>query len=488
MAIVIRPSFFPYHGPKEFLFANFMLMSPYCIIARLDGHSRVVIRMAADCEPQSIQIEGAALQEDKEGLETFEVCRVSKNCDHPSSTHELPEGGLAAWATAFGAFLVQFCSFGYITSFGVYQDFYTQHYLTNETSSAISWIGSTSASLLMIVGLVAGFLYDQGYFYHLMIAGSFLQSFSLFMLSLSKPDHYYQIFLCQGLGLGIASGLLYVPSMAVISHHFQRRRTLVMTFVAAGSSLGAIIHPIMLNNLLDGPLGFASSIRVSAGLISSLLLIACLCMRTRLDSPATPVNYIVVARKCIYDVPFMLLIVGGFLLRVGFYYPLFFFQLDSIKHGISVEFSFYSLVILNGSNCIGRFTSGFIEAFTGVLNLTIISSFSCGILILGMIGLSSLAGVVVLGVLYGYVSGLNVAMAAPLVATLTPDLSELGARMGICLFISGLGGLIGTPICGALLTSNYTWWIPGLFSGIVSLAGSIMFLIMRYLFLRRRVS
>ncbi|KAG1888571.1 hypothetical protein F4604DRAFT_958936 [Suillus subluteus] len=113
-------------------------------------------------------------------------------------------------------------------------DFYTQHYLTNETPSAISWIGSTSAFLLMTVGLVSGSLHDRGYFYHLIIAGSFLQGFCLFMLSLSKPDQYYQIFLSQGLGLGIALGLLYIPSVAVISHHFRRKRTLVMAFVATG--------------------------------------------------------------------------------------------------------------------------------------------------------------------------------------------------------------------------------------------------------------
>ncbi|KAG1840777.1 MFS general substrate transporter [Suillus tomentosus] len=427
--------------------------------------------MAAESELRTVHTtEGVVPQEDKECSERLEVCHISNNWDLPSSLHEFSEGGLAGWATAFGSFLVQFCAFGYITSFGVYQDFYTQHYLTNETSSAISWIGSTTAFLLMTVSLVSGSLHDRGYFYHLIIAGSFLHSLSLFMLSMSKPDHYYQIFLSQGLGLGIASGLVYIPTMAVISHHFRRRRTLVMTFVATGSPLGAIIHPIMLNNLLNSPLGFANGVRVSAGFTSLFLLTACLCMRTRLDPPATPVNYIAVARKCIYDVPFMLLIAGTFLLQTGFYYPLFFFQLDSIKHGISVKFSFYSLVILNGSNCLGRFTSGLIASFTGVLNLTIVASTS----------------VVVLGMLYGYFSGLNVAMAPPLTATLTPDLSELGARMGICLFAAGFGGLIGAPISGALLTSNYTWWIPGLFSGTVSLAAAIMFIVMRHVFLKRQ--
>ncbi|KAG1789782.1 major facilitator superfamily domain-containing protein [Suillus plorans] len=442
--------------------------------------------MAIESEPRTVYAEETRLQEDKGHPEIFEECQATKDWDAPSDPPEFPEGGWAGWATAVGAFLVQFCGIGYTASFGVYQDFYTQHYLINETSSAISWIGSTTAFLDLTVGLVAGLLHDRGYFYHLMIAGSLLEVLSLFMLSLSKPDQYYQIFFFQGLGLGIAVGLTYVPSVAVISHHFQQRRTLVMTFIAIGASLGAIIHPIILNNLLNGPLGFANGVRVSAGLISFFLLTACLCMRTRHNPPATPVNSIVGARKCIRDVPFMLMVTGSFLFQIVFYYPLFFFQLDSIKHSISINFSFYSLVILNGANCLGRFTSGFIASFTGVPNLMIFATFSCGVLIFGMIGLSNLASVVVLGMVYGYISGLSNAMGAPLMALLTPDLSELGARMGICFFALGFASLIGTPICGALLTSSYTWWVPALFSGIVSLAGSMVFTIMRYKFLRKQ--
>jgi hypothetical protein len=103
---------------------------------------------------------------------------------------------------------------------------------------------------------------------------------------------------------------MFVPSTAIVAHYFRRKRTLVLTFVASGSSLGATIHPIMLNNLLNGPVGFSNGVRASAGLISALLLIACLCMRTRLDPPTTPVNYIAAARKCIRDVPFILMIAG----------------------------------------------------------------------------------------------------------------------------------------------------------------------------------
>ncbi|KAG1748489.1 MFS general substrate transporter [Suillus paluster] len=423
--------------------------------------------MAFTCEPRTLHTEGVALQEDKDSVTL--------------------EGGRAAWATAFGSFLVQFCGLGYASSFGVYEDFYIQHYLTNETPSAISWMGSSSAFLICAVGLVSGSLYDRGYFYHLMITGSLLQSFSLFMLSLSKPDQYYQIFLSQGLGLGVAMGLMFIPSIAIISHHFQERRTLVMAFTISGSSLGAIVHPIMLNNFLDGPLGFANGVRASAGFVSALLLIACLCMRTRLDPPTTPVNYIAAARKCLRDVPFTLMVAGGFLFQTGLFYPAYFIQLDSIKHGINVAFSSYSLAILNASSLIGRATSGFIAPFTGVPNLAIIATMSCSVLIFGMIGLNSLASVVVLAVLHGYFEGLFVAITPPLMATLTPDLSELGARMGIAVFIGGFGSLIGPPISGALLTSNYIWWIPALFSGMVSLTGSIVFFIMRDAFVKEQI-
>ncbi|KAG2140762.1 major facilitator superfamily domain-containing protein [Suillus cothurnatus] len=443
--------------------------------------------MASESEPQTLYT-GAPFHKDGQGSETLvEAYPVTKDSDPPSLSDEFPEGGLAAWSTVFGSFLVQFSGYGYATSFGVYQDFYTQHYLTKQTSSAISWIGSLNMFLLTAVGLVSGSLYDRGYFYHLMIVGSLLQSFSLFMLSLSKPDQYYQIFLAQGIGSGIAAGLMFVPSTAVIAHYFRRKRTLVLTFVASGSSLGATIHPIMLNNLLNGPLGFSNGVRASAGLVSVLLLIACLCMRTRLDPPTTPVNYIVAARKCIRDVPFVLMIAGACLFQIGFYYPMFFLQLDSIKHGLSVTFSFYSLVILNASNCVGRVSSGFIAVFTGVPNLTIVATISCGVLNLGLIGLSSLASTTVLGVIYGYFAGLYIGAWVPLMADLTPDLSELGARMGICFCMSGdLSFILGTPISGALLTSNYIWWIPALFSGIIALTGSMMYIIMRLMLSKYR--
>jgi len=306
------------------------------------------------------------------------------------------------------------------------------------------------------------------------------------MLSLVQPGQYYQIFLTQGIILGIAQGLLYIPSMAVVSHHFQQRRTLAMSLVACGSSIGSIVHPIMLNYLFNRSVGFANGVRTSAAFISVMLFVACLLMRTRLDPPQSRVSYLSVGRRMVHDVPFCIMGVGLLLFQTGFYYPIFYFQLDSVKHRNSETFSFYSLVLLNVGSLLGRLSAGFIAPGVGVPWLMIIATAACGILTLGMIGLSSVPTVVVLGALYGYFSGIYIAMVTPLLALLTTDFSELGARMGIGITIIGIGGLIGGPIAGALLTSQYKWWQPSLFAGLISLTGCSLLVVMQFVLTRRR--
>jgi hypothetical protein len=54
------------------------------------------------------------------------------------------------------------------------------------------------------------------------------------MLSITQPHHYYQVFLCQGIGMGLALGLIIVPAVSVPSHYFRARRSLVMGIVFAG--------------------------------------------------------------------------------------------------------------------------------------------------------------------------------------------------------------------------------------------------------------
>lgn len=92
--------------------------------------------------------------------------------------------------------------------------------------------------------------------------------------------------------MGLAMGLTYAPTFAVIGHHFQgRRRAVAMGLASTGSSIGGIIHPIMLNNLINrggdafGTGGtsstFGRAIRINAGMNAALLVLAAVLMREK---------------------------------------------------------------------------------------------------------------------------------------------------------------------------------------------------------------
>ncbi|KAJ6523323.1 hypothetical protein B0H19DRAFT_972898, partial [Mycena capillaripes] len=141
--------------------------------------------------------------------------------------------------------------------------------------------------------------------------GSVLTCFSLLMLSLCNPEQFYQIFLAQGLGTGIGAGTMFVPRVAVVSYYIQKRCARYgHCYASTGSAFGAVIHPIMLNNTLRSHLGFGDAIRASAGLVSGLLLIACLSMRPRLPPSRTP-PFWTSLRRFRHDRAYMLATIGS---------------------------------------------------------------------------------------------------------------------------------------------------------------------------------
>ncbi|KAJ7650895.1 MFS general substrate transporter [Roridomyces roridus] len=383
----------------------------------------------------------------------------------------VPDGGFQAWATVAGSFLLMFCGLGYSTSFGVYQDFYVREYLLHSSPSAISWIGSINLVIIFAGGIIAGRLHDRGYFYPLIYCGSLLMSISLFCLSLARANQFYQVLLAQGIANGIGTAMTYVPSIAVISHHFEKRRALAMILVSSGASLGSVFHPLMLNKMLQNPrLGFGHATRINAGLISGLLLLACCLMRTRLPPPAKHLPWIPTLRRFVHDAPYVFAAAGWGFLNIGLYYPLFYLQLDSTKHGIDPMFSFYVLVITNASSFVGRLCPTLVSRRWGIQIIFTVAVGCASVPVFSMVCIHDIASIVTIGALCGFFAGFIFALTGPLVSVLTNDMSELAMTF------AGLGALIGPPIDGLLLTEEFIWWKPAVFSGVMVLASFGCFL------------
>ncbi|KAK2460860.1 hypothetical protein APHAL10511_007330 [Amanita phalloides] len=397
-----------------------------------------------------------------------------------------PEGGSRAWMTLTGSFIIQFCSFGYMNAFGVYNDFYVRVYLSKNSASQISWIGSIQLFLVLFMGIISGRAFDAGYFYHINTCGSLLFGFSLFMLSLSHPGQYYQVVLAQGLANSIAIGILYVPSIAIVSHYFKRRRAFAMGVAAAGSAVGGAIHPIMLNQLFHGRVGFHNGVRASAGLNLGLLLIAILLMKTRLPPRGREDSLLNSFSRFMREPAYLLATSGTIIVIIGYYFPIFFLQLYAIKRGVNSALAFYSLTILNGTSIFGRIIPNLIVHKYGVMNAILVCSVSCTVMIFCILAVRNAVGIIFFGAVYGFFTGAYASLLGPMLAGLAKKDSEIGARMGICYSLAAFGGLIGNPIAGALLTSSFIWWRPIIFAGVAVALGGICFFAARVFLVKEK--
>ena len=63
------------------------------------------------------------------------------------------------------------------------------------------------------------------------------------MMMTSLATYYYEIFLAQGVVVGLGAGCLFVPSVAIVATHFTSKRALMTGITAAGGSIGKSSKP-----------------------------------------------------------------------------------------------------------------------------------------------------------------------------------------------------------------------------------------------------
>jgi len=141
---------------------------------------------------------------------------------------------------------------GITSTYGAFQAYYKRDLLSSESSSAISWVGSIQAFLVVFIGVIVGPLFDRGYLRALVSSGCFLTVFGMMMTSLATS--YWQVFLAQGICVGLGEGMSYVPVLAVIATHFTTKRPIAIGLASLGSVVGASF-PVSFFSAINTPYG-----------------------------------------------------------------------------------------------------------------------------------------------------------------------------------------------------------------------------------------
>lgn len=156
-----------------------------------------------------------------------------------------PDGGLRAWSQVFAGHLIVALTWGYASSFGVFQTYYQDS--LPESDSDISWIGGVQVFVLLFISIFSGRATDAGLARPVIFVGSIIMLIGTFMTSLATT--YWQIFLAQGVCVGIGLGMIWLPSVTLISTYFVRNRVFAVTIAATGTSTGGMLFPAMIQYL-----------------------------------------------------------------------------------------------------------------------------------------------------------------------------------------------------------------------------------------------
>lgn len=68
-----------------------------------------------------------------------------------------------------------------------------------------------------------------------------IQLLGIYTTSLCKT--YWQILLAQGVCVGVGNGLVFVPSMTVLSTYFDQNRAFAIGVAASGAATGGLVYP-----------------------------------------------------------------------------------------------------------------------------------------------------------------------------------------------------------------------------------------------------
>ncbi|THU96928.1 MFS general substrate transporter [Dendrothele bispora CBS 962.96] len=403
--------------------------------------------------------------------------------DQPND--KCPDGGLQAWSVIFGLFLMLFCSFGYLSAWGVFQSYYenpSNNLLADSSSTNIAWIGSIQArffsytSLGYFVPILFGPIFDKGYYRSSLIAGCFGVVVSTFLVAECKL--YWHFLVCQGLLTGIAMGILSGIAPVLVPQWFKLRLGIAFGITCAASPAGGILLPVLARVMLPN-IGFAWTMRVFAFAFAVLLLICCFLIKARTVPEPTATKQKLFQVRNLKTGPYFAYIFSVLVVFMGLYTLPSYIATSALAIGVSESRAIYMVSIVNAGSGFGRILGGFAGDIFGPLNMQIIALFFAAILTWAWPFAQSEVTLIIVTVFFGIAFGVYVGLQSnPIVEMASSE--DLGRVLGLMWGFAGIGALISLPI-PALIQKTLGMKSMGFYTGSMILAGGFLAILARVL-------
>ncbi|PSR87390.1 major facilitator superfamily domain-containing protein [Coniella lustricola] len=333
--------------------------------------------------------------------------------------------------------LAVFVTWGYLNSFGSFQTYYEQQ-MPDRSPSSISWIGSLQIWLTMVGGIFTGRLLDAGFFVPTLLTGAVLQVLGMFLMSICTE--YWQLMLTQGFLTGIGGGIFFTPALALVATYFNKRRGLAMGLVTTGNSVGGMIYPVVVRQLMP-TLGFAWTTRVLAFINLAALAVCVGMMRPRLPPRKSgPFVDWAAFKEAVWNA----YILGWWLLMWANYYT-FYYVASYATESLGLSYSSASIlvIVINGAGLPFRVLVPILSDRFGPFNMILPATLAWAVCAWCWLSVKTMSGYYVWTVFYGALSASFQCLTPTAVASVTPQLDKVGTRMGMAFAMISIASMTG---------------------------------------------
>jgi MFS family permease len=401
--------------------------------------------------------------------------------------HQSAPGFFYGYVVVILGFLSMMVSAGFWDSFGVFMK-----PLLNDfgwTRATVSSSYSLSLLIFGVMGVIAGELTDRfGPRLVLTFCGLFLGAGYMLM---SQLNTLWQIFLFEGVLIGIGMSGLYAPLLGMVARWFVKRRGLMTGVVLAGLGLGQLVAPPVVSRLIDAYDWRIAYLCLGIAVLAVVVVSAQFLKRDPSQMGLAPYGSTGISQQApglsassysLKEATRTWQLWTMLLIKFCFGYYMFSFVVHIIPHGTDLGISTVNasniLAISGGGVVIGNFLLGQVVDKIGPRRVFILCFTAALSMMLWLTQAKEVWTLYIIGFILGLANGGNMTSDSPMVVRLF-GLKSIGSIVGASSATFSFGAAFG-PVCtGYIFDSTGSYQLAFFIGAAFCILGIILAVIIR---------
>lgn len=352
-----------------------------------------------------------------------------------------------AWVVAVCTMFCIVCSWGPNSGYGVFLSYYISH---------DTFKGATQYDYSLIGGLVMFFAqglaplsvmtYRVFGFYICCFIGVFIQSCGYILASFATK--LWQLYLTQGVLVGLGFVFIYIPPTVVLATYFKKYRAFAFGIAVGGAGVGGVLFSLSINKVIKDAGNQRWALRMCCFVTLAIAIVAILMIRPRDDhmpiKDRLNFTYIKDAAKVIFNFklfkkfPIIVLAFWYGIVMLGYILMLFSISSFASLIGLLSQQGTNATAIMNAGQAIGRPIIGISGDKVGRSNLVAGVCLTSSILLWAFwINVNSFGSLYAFSIVIGLFIGVGPVSCQPLAADILESPKDLPAAWsGLNMFVS----------------------------------------------------